>query len=358
VTATGTTAAATAAGAGVSEGLRVSGLTKSYGAVEVLGGVDLSVPAGTLTAILGRSGCGKTTLLRLVAGFDRPDTGIVVIGGRTVSDATGALPPEDRRIGYVTQEGNLFPHLTVAGNVTFGLARRARRDARRVTELLELVGLEPGLRDRHPHELSGGQQQRVALARALAPGPGLVLLDEPFSALDVDLRESTRTAVVEALRAAGATALLVTHDQAEALSVADRVAVMREGRIVQEATPRQLYAKPADRGVAAFVGDVVTLPATVRGGVADCVLGAPAVPPGTPDGPATVLLRPEEIDRVATGGVPARVLQVEYFGHDGLVRLAVGGAEVRARWAAGALPAVGDEVSIAVRGEVAVDPAG
>ncbi len=343
--------------AGAPDGLRVSGVCKSYGAVPVLQGVDLVVPVGGLTAVLGRSGCGKTTLLRLVAGFDRPDAGVIHIAGREVAGPAGVLSPEERRIGYVTQEGNLFPHLTVAANVAFGLSRRFRRARHRVPELLELVGLDAGYARRYPHELSGGQQQRVALARALAPEPGIVLLDEPFSSLDVELRESTRRAVADALAAAGATTVLVTHDQTEALSLASRVAVMRDGAIVQEAPPAELYRHPVDLGVAAFIGDIVTLPATLRSGVARCVLGGLRVPADVPDGPGTVLVRPEQIALDgAEDDVPAEVLGIEFYGHDAVVRLGLGGAgAVTARCPGYALPTVGERVRVVVRGAVGVD---
>ncbi len=267
------------------------------------------------------------------------------------------LPPEQRRIGYVTQEGNLFPHLTVAANVGFALPRRARRGAR-VGELLELVGLDTGFARRYPHELSGGQQQRVALARTLAPRPRLVLLDEPFSSLDAELRESTRRAVTQALAAAGTTTVLVTHDQAEALSLASSVAVMRDGRIVQVAPPAQLYRHPVDRETAAFVGDVVALPGLASGGRADCALGTVRLHAGAPDGPGTVLVRPEQIilDGAATD-VRAEVLAVEYFGHDGLVRLGLAdGPPVSARCPAHRLPEVGMHVRVAVQGEAGFDP--
>ncbi|NMI00831.1 ABC transporter ATP-binding protein [Pseudonocardia sp. K10HN5] len=341
-------------------GLSVLGVRKSYGDVPVLHGVDLDVQAGSLTAVLGRSGCGKTTLLRLIAGFDRPDAGTIDIAGQPVAGPGLALPPEERRIGYVTQEGNLFPHLTVAANIAFGLPRRARRAPHRVVELLEMVGLDAGYARRHPHELSGGQQQRIALARALAPEPGIVLLDEPFSSLDVELRESTRRAVVDVLAAAGTTTVLVTHDQAEALSLASRVAVMRDGAIVQVASPAELYRHPVDRGVAGFVGDVVGLPATVHGGVAECVLGRLPVGGGHPDGPATVLLRPEQIGihGIDAGGVTAQVLEIEYYGHDAVVRLELGGGTaVAARCPGYALPVVGQQVRLVVRGEVGLDRA-
>ena len=214
-------------------------LHKSFGTHPVLTGLDLNVPAGSFTAILGSSGSGKTTLLRLLAGFDRPDRGVLKIGERVVDGAGVHVQPELRRIGYVPQEGGLFPHLTVAANVGFGLSRTARRG--RVRELLELVGLTD-LGRRYPHQLSGGQQQRVALARALAIEPEVVLLDEPFASLDAHLRASVREEVQRILRASATTTLLVTHDQDEALSLSDRVAVLRDGKIAQHATPQELYA--------------------------------------------------------------------------------------------------------------------
>jgi iron(III) transport system ATP-binding protein len=354
--------------------VRVTGLGKSYGPLRVLDGVDLAVPAGALTAVLGPSGCGKTTLLRLIAGFDRPDSGTVTIGGREVAGPGFALAPEDRRIGYVTQEGNLFPHLTVAANITFGLPRRDRRARARVAELLELVGLEPAHARRRPDELSGGQQQRVALARALAPRPGVLLLDEPFSSLDSELRQATRRAVATALEVSGTTTVLVTHDQAEALSMAGRIAVMRDGRIVQEAAPAELYRNPVDRTVAGFVGDVVALPATVRGGLAECALGSLELAGARTDGPATVLVRPEQIHLDSEDGVSAEVTGFEYYGHDAIVRLALigpdgagsdgagscngdrpggGAGTVVARCPGHRLPAVGDRVRLTVHGPVA-----
>jgi len=331
--------------------LRVAGLVKSFGATPVLRGVDLTVGAGALTALVGRSGCGKTTLLRIVAGFDRPDAGTVAIGGRTVA----GLPPERRRIGYVTQEGNLFPHLNVAANISFGLPWRERRDRHRVAALLELVGLDPRYARRPPHQLSGGEQQRVALARALAPGPDVVLLDEPFSALDAELRGSTRRAVSAALAATGTTTVLVTHDQAEALSLASRVAVLRDGVIVQEDTPTGLYLRPADPGVAAFVGDVVTLPAALKGDLAETALGRiPLTRPAHGDG--TVLVRPEQIEitPAAAGYVDAVTGDVEFRGDDGLVRLRVespdGPLQLVARCPAHRLPSPGERVGLRLTG--------
>ena len=338
--------------------LTLSGVTKAFGSMPVLTGVDLYVPARTLTAVLGPSGCGKTTLLRLVAGFDDPDAGTIALDGELVAGQGRSRPPQRRRVGYVPQEGALFPHLSVAANVTFGLPRRQRSGTARVTELLELVGLDPGLARRHPHELSGGQQQRVALARALAPQPSIVLLDEPFSSLDAALRESTRRAVGAALAAAGATAVLVTHDQAEALSLADEVAVMREGRLVQLAAPETVYRSPTDAGVAGFVGEAVLLPASVQAGHATCELGSLAVR-GAVSGPARILLRPEQLVLTRDGsGVPARVREVSYFGHDAAVRLELmpGGTEVLARVAGHDRPEPGSLVRLAVAGDALAYP--
>jgi iron(III) transport system ATP-binding protein len=273
------------------------------------------------------------------------------------------LPPERRRIGYVTQEGNLFPHLTVAGNITFGLPRRARRARHRVTELLELLGLDDSYAGRHPHELSGGQQQRVALARALAPRPDIVLLDEPFSALDAELRASTRRAVAAALAAAGTTTVLVTHDQTEALSLASRVAVMRDGLIVQEDAPADLYRHPVDRGVAAFLGDLVVLPGEVRDRSADTVLGRLELA-GAPDGqhsaagPVMVLVRPEQITLgpPGAGAVSAVVVGIDFHGADGVVALQLDdGHHVTARCASHLLPVAGQRVGLAVTGTVTID---
>ncbi|WP_103528147.1 ABC transporter ATP-binding protein, partial [Streptomyces sp. SM12] len=312
--------------------LRIRDLTVGYGEGRVLDGLDLDIPAGELTAVLGPSGCGKTTLLRVVAGFLRPEGGSVSVGGRTVAGPGVHLPPERRAVGIVAQEGALFPHLSVARNVAFGLtALRRPERAARAEEMLDLVGLG-GLGDRMPHELSGGQQQRVALARALAPRPALVLLDEPFNALDSALRGGLRADVRSALRATGSTAVLVTHDQQEALSTADRIAVLRDGRVAQYGTPHEVYGRPADAWVAAFVGDAVVLPGRrLPGGAVATALGelteAPAVPgdgPGRGAAPGehgTVILRPEQL-RLSDPGSAATtgtVTEVCFYGHDALV---------------------------------------
>ncbi|WP_448072556.1 ABC transporter ATP-binding protein [Georgenia yuyongxinii] len=341
--------------------LQVRGLRKSFGATPVLQEVDLDVPSGALAAVLGPSGCGKTTLLRVVAGFEPADGGEVRVGDRVVTGPGVALPPERRRVGIVPQEGALFPHLSVADNVAFGLPRRgsaARRRSARVGELLELVGLAD-LAGRMPGELSGGQQQRVALARALAPDPDVVLLDEPFSALDAGLRAALREDVRAALQATGATGVLVTHDQEEALSIADVVAVMRAGVVVQQAAPRDLYLAPADLDVATFVGEAVVLPARVEEGVATTALGKLALLRGPvgDGGTGRVVLRPEQLHlvRAGRGGVRATVLGSTFYGHDASVRLEVSGPDgerlpVLCR-TQGPLPEV-DEVGVIVAGPV------
>jgi iron(III) transport system ATP-binding protein len=339
--------------------LTVHDVTKAFGATPVLAGIDLHVPSRSLTALLGPSGCGKTTLLRLIAGFEDPDGGTITLGDRQVAGRGRGVPARRRGIGFVPQEGGLFPHLTVAANVTFGLPRRERRDRGRVRDLLTLVGLDAAFAERHPHQLSGGQQQRVALARALAPRPSLVLLDEPFSSLDASLREDTRQAVAEALRTSGATAVLVTHDQAEALSMADQVAVMRGGRLVQLTDPQTLYRHPVDLDIATFVGDAVVLDAEVRGGRAHCVLGEVALERPCPDGPSRILLRPEQLRLGAhTGASPsARVHSVDFYGHDARVLLDLPtGLRVAARLDGSALPADGAHVSLSVTGTALAFP--
>ena len=360
--------------ADTSVSVSVSGLRKSFGDRVVLDGVSLEVEAGSLTAILGASGSGKTTLMRLLAGFERSAEGTIALGGRIVDGPKEFVPPERRRIGYVPQEGALFPHLTVAGNVAFGLRagkggrNRAAVDAR-VTELLELIGLA-GFERRLPHHLSGGERQRVALARALAARPALVLLDEPFSSLDVELRTSMRREVVDVIAAAGATAILVTHDQDEALSIADRVAVLQRGTIVQCDEPLVLYTRPVNGEVARFVGHGNLLLGRLENGVVQSVLGEIAVELGVP---ATepcavgVLVRPEQIELGAgENGVPRGVVTSrEFHGHDVLVSVRLDepawgpppgtrpGFEILARLPGPAAPEPGSRVALRVRGTAA-----
>ncbi len=346
--------------------LRCTSLAKSYGTRAVLREVDLVVPEGTLTAVLGASGSGKTTLLRLIIGFIAPDRGTIEVDGSMVAAAPGLhVAPDKREIGYVAQEGALFPHLTVAENVAFGLPRGERKNGSRTNEALELVGLQSGYGARRPHELSGGEQRRVGLARALAPKPRIVLLDEPFSGLDAHLRAETREAVTRALAAEGATAVLVTHDQAEALSMGREVAVLRSGRLAQTASPTVLYRAPVDLDVARFVGDAVIVPGTANSGVVECVLGRLSTPSLTVAGKVEVMVRPEQIQLVRTHGalgaedaVPAEVIGHDYYGPDSVVQLRLrDGARIPiAARTFDVAPDAGEVVGVVVSGPVAVYP--
>ena len=289
-------------------GIRVIALTASYGAEPVLRGIDLDVRGGEILALLGPSGCGKTTLLRCIAGLERPTSGTLMIGNRDVTAGRG-VPAERRRVGMVFQDGALFPHRTVLDNVSYGIPRGPdRRD--RALAALRLVGLDDK-GGRMPGALSGGEQQRVALARALAPGPSVVLLDEPFSSLDAALRVQLRDEVRRLLTGVGVTAILVTHDQEEAMSFGDRVAVMRSGSIQQVGTPEDVYARPATPWVAGFVGEAVMLPADLHGTTADTALGRVRTHPSDVRR-GTVMLRPEQI-QLSSGG-PTQVETVQYFG--------------------------------------------
>ena len=277
----------------------VRNLEHAYGASRVVRGLDFKLAPGAIGCLLGASGCGKTTVLRCLAGFEPVAAGSITLSGRLVSAPGTMVPPEERRIGMVFQDYALFPHLTVAGNVGFGLGRRPGPQAKaRIAAMLALVGLA-GRGDAYPHELSGGQQQRVALARALAPEPDLLLLDEPFSNLDVDLRERLSLEVRDILKRAGTTTILVTHDQHEAFALADEIGIMHEGKIEQWDTPYALYHEPATRFVADFVGQgvflrgIVTGPARLTTELGDLDIGAPLL---APDGYAVdVLLRPDDI---------------------------------------------------------------
>ncbi len=339
--------------------LRCEGLAKSYGARTVLADLDLVVPAGTLTAILGASGSGKTTLLRLIIGFIAADEGTITVDGSVVAEAGKVNVAADKRaIGYVAQEGALFPHLTVAENVAFGLPRAERKTSARIGEALDLVGLDRDYAGRSPHELSGGEQRRVALARALAPRPRVVLLDEPFSGLDAALRSETREAVVNALAREGATAVLVTHDQAEALSMGREVALLRAGRLVQTATPTALYRDPVDLQVARFIGDAVVVPGRGGAGGVECALGRLAVRGSAVDGPVQVMIRPEQI-RLAAEGVAAEVVGHIYYGAETVVRLVLAdgsGTPIVVKSFDQEVPAAGALVHVVVSGPVATFP--
>ncbi|RWM22678.1 MAG: ABC transporter ATP-binding protein [Mesorhizobium sp.] len=275
--------------------LELTDVHKHYGPVAALAGVDLSVTSGSRTAIVGPSGCGKTTLLRLIAGFEAPDQGRIVLEGEVLANGGTAVPAYRRGIGVVAQDGALFPHLSIAANIGFGMSHHADKRTERIAELAYIVGLDKAILKRRPHELSGGQQQRVALARAMAMKPRLMLLDEPFSALDTGLRASMRKAVAELLETAGITTILVTHDQAEALSFASQVAVMHEGKFSQVGTPRELYLKPKDRMVAEFLGDAIILPAKIADGFASTPLGRIAVDSTERRDIVRIMLRPEQV---------------------------------------------------------------
>jgi iron(III) transport system ATP-binding protein len=301
--------------------VRMRGLSKSFGSVRAVRELNLDIEPGELLAVLGPSGCGKTTLLRMIAGFERPDAGCVVVSDEVVAGPGRMVPPEKRKVGMVFQDYALFPHLTVEGNVAFGLSTRSREERDATTRrTLELVGLQHK-KSCPVYELSGGERQRVALARALAPEPELVLLDEPFSNLDATLRAGLRREVELILRDAEATALLVTHDQEEALSLADRLAVMRDGQIVQVGPPVEVYGSPATRWAAQFVGEVNVLSGVARGTGVETELGTFDLRrPAT--GAVHVAVRPEQLELSSRdGGGNAEVVSREFRGHDVLYRL-------------------------------------
>jgi len=336
--------------------LTIRDLRKSFADTVAVGGLDLHVEGGRLCALLGPSGCGKTTTLRLIAGLERPDAGSIELGERALTTAGTFVPPERRRIGMVFQDYALFPHYDVAGNVAYGLGRRANRG--RVREVLELVGLDR-VADRPVHQLSGGQQQRVALARALAPTPELILLDEPFSNLDASLRERVREDVREIIAAAGVTALFVTHDQEEALSLAERVAVLREGRVEQVGTPEEIYSRPSTPWMAAFLGEVEVLAGEARDGRVKCELGSLAVETKA-EGTVEVLIRPESVAIGITGppdATEAEVVGRRFYGHDQLVELRLpSGRKVSSRRLGFPAWHPGDRVQVWVEGPADVLP--
>lgn len=341
--------------------LEISDLTKNFGTAPVLRQINFAMPKGMLAAILGASGSGKTTLLRLIAGFLQPDAGEIRLDGALIASSSSNLRPEWRGIGYVAQEGALFPHLTVAQNIGFGLKRAERKDAKRIEQLLAMVGLPGHYGQRPPQALSGGEQQRVALARALAPNPSLLLLDEPFSALDAGSRAETRAAVAAALKAVNATAILVTHDQDEALSMGQTIGVMRQGRLVQWADPECLYQHPVSPEVASFVGEAVFLLGTARGMQASCALGGVTLFAPVATETVKLMIRPEQIKiNPSSNGVKARVIRTIYYGHDAVVTLHLAQDEavrLMARVPGYESPEVGCEVEIAVTGPVTAYPA-
>jgi iron(III) transport system ATP-binding protein len=342
--------------------VQIREVTRRYGGTLALDRFSLDIAEGGRTAVVGPSGSGKTTLLRLIAGFDAPDSGQIVFDGAVIADGRAVVPAHRRRIGFVAQDGALFPHLTAGENIGFGLPRGIPHREARVAALAEAVELDRGMMGRHPHELSGGQQQRVALARALATKPRLMLLDEPFSALDAGLRENTRFAVARILAASGTTAVLVTHDQAEALSFADHIAVLDRGRLMQAGTPREVYFRPRDAGTARFLGDAIILPASLANGLAECALGRIAVDTSVEKKQALVMVRPEQlrlaISEGASGAGPRGVVcEVAFSGPTSRIVVAMdsepaGGLDgplVLSMPSSGA-PAAGTTVTITVAG--------
>ncbi len=306
----------------MSAAIEISGVSKSYGNVEALRGVNLSIEPGELFAVLGPSGCGKSTLLRLIMGFERPDEGTITVGGRVLAGAHDWVPPERRHIGMVVQDYALFPHLDVRRNVEFGLHGSPKGErAETARRALELVGLQHKSGS-YPHQLSGGERQRVALARALAPEPEVVLLDEPFSSLDASLRGDLRHEVELILRDVGATAVLVTHDQEEALSLADRLAVMRDGRVVQVGIPRDVYWQPAERWVAQFIGEINVLHGVADGRAVTTDFGTFDLPFCEPSaGSVTIAVRPEQFELRPDLHGNGEVVEREFYGHDAMYRV-------------------------------------
>jgi iron(III) transport system ATP-binding protein len=338
--------------------LRCSAVTKQFGAVVAVDAADLEVPVGSFTALLGPSGCGKTTLLRIIAGLEQADQGTVELGDRLVDGPGGSVPPELRSVGLVFQEHALFPHLDVGANVGFGLRDLGRSvRARRVGEVLELVGLA-GLERRRPSSLSGGQRQRVALARALAPSPTLLLLDEPFSSLDAALRLSIRDEVRNILREADQTALLVTHDQEEALSLADRIGVMFDGRLHQMADPHTLYRAPATPEVAAFIGNADIITGRRAGQYfVDTALGRLATSAPVQAERVATVIRPESVRLRPSPSGSAEVHRLTYFGRDQLVGVRLAdGTEVHARRGPELDLQRGDRVEVSVDGPAVTFP--
>jgi iron(III) transport system ATP-binding protein len=335
--------------------LRLTGATKAFGSRAVVDDVSFELGDGEILSLVGASGCGKSTLLRLVAGLEEPSSGEIAIGGRTVAGPSVFVEPERRGVGFIFQDYALFPHLSVAQNVRYGLRRRGREAATAAAnEMLERVGL-PGFGDRRPHELSGGEQQRVALARALAPGPAVLLLDEPFSNLDRRLGDRVRASTLALLREVRAAAILVTHDPEEAMASGDRVALMRAGSLLQIGSPEELYHRPASAEAADFFAPACALPGRRSNGSIETRLGRFPAPRSVRDGDAALVYVRAANVRLAgpSEGVAAQVVTRGFLGHVYELLLAVEGLEEPLR--AHVDPANAVEVGTQVR--VRVDPA-
>lgn len=323
--------------------LEIRNLVRSFGGRAVVDDVSLSVMPGQVTCLLGPSGCGKSTTLRIIAGIEKQDAGSIWADGRMICDGTSRVPPEGRGIGLMFQDFALFPHLSVAGNVAYGLSGSARKNRDRVQQLLERVGMSAHI-DRFPHELSGGEQQRVALARALAPRPRIMLMDEPFSGLDDRLRDDIRDETLDVLKAEGTAVLLVTHEPGEAMRMADEIALMRNGKIVQKGAPYNIYNTPVDKEAAAFFSDINVVQASVDGALAQTAFGQFLVPGVTDGAPVDIVIRPQHLkidfDRQGKGpnptiadGTPARgiVKRARFMGNESLVEFSLDdGSEMKA----------------------------
>ncbi|MFQ5534762.1 MAG: ABC transporter ATP-binding protein [Sphingomonadales bacterium] len=339
------------------QGLELDHIRFSIGGAMVVDDVSLAVEPGRIVCLLGPSGCGKTTSLRIAAGLERPLSGEVRIGGRVVASPDQFMPPEARKVGLVLQDYALFPHLTAAENVTFGLTGASRHEARsRALRLLDMVGLARHA-DAYPHTMSGGEQQRVALARALAPEPAVMLLDEPFSGLDASLRNKVREQATQVLKELAVPTLLVTHDPEEAMRIADKVAVMKAGRIIQTGSPWQIYSQPESEWVARLFGEPNRFEGSVAGGFVATPLG-PIAADGFDDGAmVNVLVRPRALELGAADGVCAQVIRARPIGADILVDLVVGEMNLHAHIPHTTLIQVGAEVHLSVdRNQIHVFP--
>lgn len=333
--------------------LTLTNLSKSFGSQQVLRDLSLEVSKGEFVAVLGSSGSGKTTLLRLIAGFDAPDTGQITIGQKLVAGEKIFVPAEQRRVGYVPQDAALFPHLSVFENIAFGLkglSKPARTD--RVKTLLKLVSME-GFENQSATELSGGQKHRIAIARALAPEPELILLDEPFAALDAELRSRIREEIKAVLDKVSSTTILVTHDQEEALSIADRVALLRDGSFAQVGKPREIYQAPVDLGVATFLGDSVIVDGVIQSGKVSTSLGQLTLLNTAKEGSTgKVAIRPENFYLQPDLKGDSIVVGRQFFGHDAVVEVKTPEQLIRARSSGPFAPEVGMKVTVWVRGAV------
>lgn len=343
--------------------LEIKNIVRSFDGNTVVDDVSLSVMPGQVTCLLGPSGCGKSTTLRIIAGVEMQDSGEIHVDGKLVCDTHFRIPPEGRSIGLMFQDFALFPHLSVAGNVAFGLKGDKASNRARVEELLAKVNMSRHI-DSYPHQLSGGEQQRVALARALAPRPRIMLMDEPFSGLDDRLRDEIRDQTLEVLKSEGAAVLLVTHEPTEAMRMADEIALMRSGKIVQQGAPYNIYNSPVDRSAAAFFSDINVISGKVQGALTDTPFGQ-FLTPGIPDGTAVdIVIRPQHLridfDRAGRGpnptaqdGTPARgiVERARYMGAESLVefRMDYDGSILRAAVPSVFLPKAGTPLWLMIR---------